>query len=273
MAKWILSVPFVLSANLHEGDLVANYPFDLSRVPNINAYARSPDDVTFKYLAMSYSVPHAHMAKKDHGSCDAGKSESDDEFAKHGGITNGARWYSVKGGMQDFNYLASNAFEITLELSCEKFPPAEKLGQFWEDNKASLLNYLKQVHIGVKGLVTDAETGQPIPGAIVWVANVTEPKNTLYIKHPITSNDDGDYYRLLPNGKYNLTVQATGYKPENKVVVVDNKADKEAQIVNFQLHEKVQLTGDAGSQVFKEMTKGDTPLSDQELQDVVQNLY
>jgi len=56
-------------------------------------------------------------------------------------------------------------------------------------------------------------------------------------------------------------------------VVVDNKADKEAQIVNFQLHEKVQLTGDAGSQVFKEMTKGDTPLSDQELQDVVQNLY
>ena len=48
IGQWILSTPFVLSANLHEGDLVANYPFDLSREENSNAYAKTPDDVTFR---------------------------------------------------------------------------------------------------------------------------------------------------------------------------------------------------------------------------------
>lgn len=47
--------------------------------------------------------------------------------------------------MQDFNYLSSNDFEITLELGCEKYPAANVLQLEWERNKNALINYMWQV--------------------------------------------------------------------------------------------------------------------------------
>jgi len=227
---WILKVPFCLSANLHGGDLVANYPYDESVSGKSSEYSQCPDDATFRQLAASYSEYHAYMAKP-HKPCDM----RGDDFGKRDGITNGAQWYSLKGGMQDFNYLASNCFEITLELGCDKFPPADQLESFWNDNKNALYNYIWQVHDGIKGVVTDATSGAPIPNAAINVVNVTNGVNQL-IDHHVVSAADGDYYRLLIPGTYDVTVTAQGYADATvSNVVVDNGFHKTAQVLNFKL--------------------------------------
>lgn len=47
--------------------------------------------------------------------------------------------------MQDYNYLATNCFETTIELGEKKFPKAEKLEGKWNANKDALVNYIAQV--------------------------------------------------------------------------------------------------------------------------------
>lgn len=65
------------------------------------------------------------------------------------GIINGASWYTVKGGMQDYNYLNSNCFELTIEVGCYKYPNHTELHKYWSDNRESLLAYMEEVSIKI----------------------------------------------------------------------------------------------------------------------------
>lgn len=51
--------------------------------------------------------------------------------------------------MNDFSYQHTNCFEVTVELSCDKFPHASQLPIEWENNKESLLVYMEQVSLGL----------------------------------------------------------------------------------------------------------------------------
>ncbi|XP_054975387.1 carboxypeptidase N catalytic chain [Sorex araneus] len=214
--QWIQSYNFVLSANLHGGAVVANYPYDKSQEPRLRGFRRTantptPDDKLFQKLAKVYSYAHGWMYQG--WNCG-------DYFPE--GITNGASWYSLSKGMQDFNYLHTNCFEITLELSCDKFPRQEELPREWLANQEALVQFLEEVHHGIKGMVLD-ENYNPLPQAVISVSG---------INHDVTSGEDGDYFRLLLPGTYVVTASAPGYDPETVSVTV---GPGNAKLVNFQL--------------------------------------
>jgi hypothetical protein len=83
------------------------------------------------------------------------------------GITNGAAWYSIFGGMQDWNYIMGKCMELTVELSMQKYPlGGAQLTKLWQDNSASLLKWAEMTAFG--GWVAPAGLPACLIGAC-WV--------------------------------------------------------------------------------------------------------
>ncbi|XP_069760220.1 carboxypeptidase M [Narcine bancroftii] len=211
--NWILNETFVLSLSLHGGALVASYPYDNVERGN----TRCPDDDVFVYLAKNFSYNHAGMFYGD-------ECEHTPYFKD--GITNGAEWYTFAGGMQDFNYIKGQCFELTVELSCCKNPNPSTLETFWNEAQNSLITFLKCVHLGIKGQVLDID-GKPIKNAIVEVQG---RENII----PFRTNEFGEYYRLLLPGLYILKVTALGIGSKTvELEVFDNVSNFSALVYNF----------------------------------------
>uniref|UniRef100_A0A1B6CAF2 Peptidase M14 domain-containing protein n=1 Tax=Clastoptera arizonana TaxID=38151 RepID=A0A1B6CAF2_9HEMI len=211
---WIVNNPFVLSGNIHGGALVASYPYDDSNSGrDCCEESISPDDSIFKDLAATYADHHPIMHKGD--GCD------NEKFTN--GITNGAKWYEVRGGMQDFNYVHSNCFEITFELSCCKYPNSSTLPLEWHNNKLSLISFIESIHLGVKGQVLD-ENLEGINHAEVIVEGNNK---TIY------TTERGEYWRLLHPGVYKIYARALGYTQSAPSTITVTK-DK-TELLNFHL--------------------------------------
>ncbi|MDB5252911.1 MAG: hypothetical protein JWP27_2080, partial [Flaviaesturariibacter sp.] len=68
----------------------------------------------------------------------------------------------------------------------------------------------------VQGHVADAETGQPVPGASVFLSNTSVGT---------TANAQGDFTLALPAGRYDLIVSSIGYETHNQTIQSASVAD------------------------------------------------
>ncbi|XP_078500145.1 inactive carboxypeptidase-like protein X2 isoform X2 [Lissotriton helveticus] len=198
---WMEKIPFVLGGNLQGGELVVAYPYDMVRsVWKTQEYTATPDDHVFRWLAYSYASTHRLMTDVSRRPCHT------EDFQKEDGTVNGASWHTVAGSINDFSYLHTNCFEVSIYLGCDKFPHESDLPEEWENNRESLIVFMEQVHRGIKGIVKDLQ-GRAIPNAIISVEGVN---------HDIRTAVDGDYWRLLNPGEYLVTAKAEGFSPSTK---------------------------------------------------------
>lgn len=201
LIAWMEKMPFVLGGNLQGGELVVTFPYDRTRSQWVaREQTPTPDDHVFRWLAFSYASTHRLMTDANRRVCHT------EDFAKEDGTINGASWHTAAGSMNDFSYLHTNGFELSMYVGCDKFPHENELPEEWENNRESLLVFMEQVHRGIKGVVRDLQ-GRAIANAIISVEGIS---------HDIRTAADGDYWRLLNPGEYRVTARAEGYSLSSK---------------------------------------------------------
>ncbi|XP_006821427.1 carboxypeptidase D-like [Saccoglossus kowalevskii] len=227
---WSRRIPFVLSANFHGGALLAVYPYSNlqpeEKAEDFSQYSAAPDDDIFRNISLLYSYTHPRMSNRSENSCD-GKFTSGFED----GIANAASWYSSRGVIQDYTYVYHSCIQITIEVSCCKYPPENEIEGYWNENKDAMLEYIKQVHRGIKGMVVD-QNGHVIPYARITVDDRPNYFNTTV---------DGEYFRILLPGQYLIQAAADGYSTESTIVFISEHA-RDALVYNFTLTSAVDAS-------------------------------
>ncbi len=201
------TIDFTISANMHGGVEVCNYPWDTWS--NITA-----DDNWWQYVSNEYA-----------DSCQANSGNGYFNYLNDG-ITNGHDWYEVDGGRQDYMNYFKHCRELTLELSDDKTPNPNDLPSLWDANYPSFINYIEQSLHGIRGIITDSITGFPIKAKVEIINHDTDSSH-VYSSLPI-----GNYHRYLYQGNYNLTFSKNGYhsKTINSTILNNNTTTLDVQL-------------------------------------------
>ncbi len=172
---------FSFSANFHGGAVVVNYPWD-------STYKRHPFDAMVRDISLNYSKRNPEMYQSTHF---------------EDGITNGADWYIVRGGMQDWSYYFYNDLQVTVELSEAKWPHYDKIPLYYQRNKDSLFYYIGAIH---QGAGFKFHTPQ-ISGSVDIIDSDDNHLGRYNFKN-------SEFYKVLPVGRYLFKVHYQGISRE-----------------------------------------------------------
>lgn len=142
MMKFYSQNFFNTALNFHGGTVLFNMPWDSTF--NTLESKRFGDWKLMYQLARTYTKNNPVMYNINNN------------FIDHG-ITFGAEWMIIHGGLQDWAAYYKNSTHATVELTNIKWPHYSYLQKHWNDNQSSLIEFLYQGLLGLHILVTDKE--------------------------------------------------------------------------------------------------------------------
>jgi hypothetical protein len=142
-----------------------------------------------------------------------------EQYGSHNGywVVEGYDWYQTLGDLNDFSYGCRGDIDWTIEVQ------SSGEDQAWNLNRDAMLELIDEADMGLTGVVTNANTGEPIP-ATIWVEEAFWPC--------FADPEIGDYHKILLPGSYTVHYQANGF--QEKVFTVEVEAD-EPTVLNVEL--------------------------------------
>ena len=130
MIDYFAAHNFRLSANLHGGAEVMNYPWDsFTLEQNPHPAAEWWQDVGRRFVDTVWLVDDTRF----HDAC-------------QDGVIAGGDWFIIPGGRQDYVNYYHNCLEMTMEISVSKKLSCERLPEYWRLLSRSLINYISEIH-------------------------------------------------------------------------------------------------------------------------------
>jgi hypothetical protein len=161
----------VTSLTFHSGAVYVNYLWDYT-------YVATPDEPMIMTLSEDYASTSGYP------------------------VTNGADWYVAHGTCQDWCYDTRGEIDTTIEISLAKEPPESEIDALVALNLSAMLRQAGASGRGIRGVVTDGGTGEPLAATI----SIPEIGKDVY-----TDPDVGDYHRMVESGTYTVVASADGY--------------------------------------------------------------
>ena len=130
MIDYFTAHHFRLSANLHGGAEVMNYPWDsFTSAENPHPAAAWWKEVCKRFVDTARVYGSSHFRD-----------------VTNSGYIEGGDWYVITGGRQDYVNYVHNCLELTMEISTQKTLSSNRLPEYWHFLAPSFINYIGEIH-------------------------------------------------------------------------------------------------------------------------------